>query len=223
MADQCRKPARRTMSTLPPGRNGRTIRLLCQGRGSLADCRHDSVSPWPSSSFLRTVFEHARSARALHHRGRQAGHLGDSGFPSTDRICRPSRCARHAWQFHHELSKSSRRMRWCRSNISIGPMRLLRSPDPSTEKMNSWFRGNPPFEKAKSATSQSKSTTSSRCPTRPIRSTGPNSSAIARKRNGNAAIPRNCDCRNDGTAGRSVIRLNPIGLYVRDFDWTAQL
>jgi hypothetical protein len=39
-----------------------------------------------------------------------------------------------------------------RSNISTGPMRCSGPPIPATEKVNAWFRGNSPFEKAKNAT-----------------------------------------------------------------------
>jgi hypothetical protein len=72
---------------------------------------------------------------------------------------------------------------------------LLRTRDPSTQKINSWFRGNSPFEKAKDLRpSPSRSTTSSRSRTRPTRSTGPNTSGTARARKSRradfAASPR---------------------------------
>ncbi|MGF9566851.1 conjugal transfer protein TrbF [Neorhizobium sp. BT27B] len=101
---------------------------------------------------------------------------------------------------------------------------LLRSSDPATEKVNAWFRGNSPFEKARSAT-------------------------IAIEVNNIIALSNQTyqidwteferDRRGKETASRrfrgvatvtltapqdeATIRLNPIGLYISDFDWTAQL
>jgi type IV secretory pathway TrbF-like protein len=40
---------------------------------------------------------------------------------------------------------------------------------------------------------------------------------------GRTPLSRCRDGYADPAAGRGVIRLNPIGLYLRDFDWTAQL
>jgi type IV secretion system protein TrbF len=101
---------------------------------------------------------------------------------------------------------------------------LLRTSDPATEKVNAWFRSNSPFEKAKIAT-------------------------VAIEVNNIVALSNQSyqidwteferDRRGKETATRrfrgivtvtltppqdeGVIRLNPIGLYLRDFDWTAQL
>ena len=101
---------------------------------------------------------------------------------------------------------------------------LLRTSDPATEKINNWFRGNSPFEKAKNAT-------------------------VAIEVNNVVALSNQCyqidwteferDRKGKETATRryrgiatvtltppqdeEIIRLNPIGLYLRDFDWTAQL
>jgi type IV secretory pathway TrbF-like protein len=101
---------------------------------------------------------------------------------------------------------------------------LLRSPDPSTEKINSWFRGNPPFEKAKSATVaiEVNNIVALSNQTYQIDWT-----EYERDRRGRETGTR----RYRGIAtvamtppqDEATIRLNPIGLYVRDFDWTAQL
>jgi type IV secretion system protein VirB5 len=101
---------------------------------------------------------------------------------------------------------------------------LLRTSDPSTQKINDWFRSNSPFEKAKSSTI----------------AIGVNNivalsnqtyqidwTEYERDRKGKEIGTR----RFRGIAtvtltapqDEAVIRLNPIGLYVRDFDWTAQL
>ncbi len=101
---------------------------------------------------------------------------------------------------------------------------VLRTSDPSTQKINAWFRGSSPFEKARTAT---------------ISVEVNNIVAISnqtyqvdwteyeRDRKGKEIATR----RFRGIATVTLttpqdevtIRLNPIGLYVRDFDWTAQL
>lgn len=101
---------------------------------------------------------------------------------------------------------------------------LLRMPDPATEKINSWFRGNSPFEKAKAATV---SVEVNNVVALSNHSYQVDWTEYERDRKGKETGTR----RYRGIATVSLttpqdeatIRLNPIGLYVRDFDWTAQL
>lgn len=101
---------------------------------------------------------------------------------------------------------------------------LLRSSDPATEKVNAWFRSSSPFDKAK--------TTTVAIEVNNIVALSPQSFQIdwtefERDRKGKETAVR----RFRGIAtvtltapqDEGVIRLNPIGLYLRDFDWTAQL
>lgn len=101
---------------------------------------------------------------------------------------------------------------------------LLRSSDPSTEKINASFRGNSPFEKAKNSTVavEVNNIVALSNQTYQIDWT-----EYERDRKGKETATR----RFRGIAtvtltapqDEAIIRLNPIGLYVRDFDWTAQL
>ncbi|CAN7704131.1 conjugal transfer protein TrbF (plasmid) [Aminobacter sp. NyZ550] len=101
---------------------------------------------------------------------------------------------------------------------------LLRTSDPATEKINAWFRGNSPFDKARNATVAIE-----------VNNVVPLSNQsyqidwteYERDRKGKETAVR----RFRGVAtvtltppqDEGVIRLNPIGLYMRDFEWTAQL
>ncbi len=101
---------------------------------------------------------------------------------------------------------------------------LLRTSDPATEKINAWFRGNSPFDKARNATVAIE-----------VNNVVPLSNQsyqidwteYERDRKGKETALR----RFRGVAtvtltppqDEGVIRLNPIGLYLRDFEWTAQL
>lgn len=101
---------------------------------------------------------------------------------------------------------------------------LLRTTDPATEKVNGWFRSASPFEKAKTATVSIE-----------VNNVVPLSSQsfqidwteFERDRKGKEIATR----RFRGVVtvvlippqDEAVIRLNPIGLYLRDFDWTAQI
>ncbi|MGE8106904.1 conjugal transfer protein TrbF [Allorhizobium sp. NPDC080224] len=101
---------------------------------------------------------------------------------------------------------------------------LLRASDPSTEKINAWFRSNSPFEAAKRVTV---SVEVSNIVSLSERSWQIDWTEFERDRRGRETGSR----RYRGIAtvtltepqDEAVIRLNPIGLYVRDFDWTAQL
>jgi type IV secretory pathway TrbF-like protein len=101
---------------------------------------------------------------------------------------------------------------------------MLRTSDPATEKVNNWFRSSSPFEKAKTATVSVE-----------VNNVVPLSSQsfqidwteYERDRKGKEVATR----RFRGVASvvlippqdETVIRLNPIGLYLKDFDWTAQI
>lgn len=101
---------------------------------------------------------------------------------------------------------------------------LLRTSDPATEKINAWFRGNSPFDKARNATVAIE-----------VNNVVPLSNQsyqidwteYERDRKGKETAVR----RFRGVAtvtltppqDEGVIRLNPIGMYLRDFEWTAQL
>ena len=101
---------------------------------------------------------------------------------------------------------------------------LLRTSDPATEKINSWFRSNSPFEKAKTATVaiEVNSVVALSNQSYQIDWT-----EFERDRKGKETATR----RFRGIAtvtltppqDEEIIRLNPIGLYLRDFDWTVQL
>ncbi|MBW9118376.1 conjugal transfer protein TrbF [Rhizobium cauense] len=101
---------------------------------------------------------------------------------------------------------------------------LLRTSDPSTEKINSWFRGNSPFEKAKTSTVAIEATNIVALSKQTYQIDW---TEYERDRKGRETATR----RFRGIATVTVtvpqdeatIRLNPIGLYIRDFDWTAQL
>ncbi|MBZ9994099.1 conjugal transfer protein TrbF [Mesorhizobium sp. BH1-1-4] len=101
---------------------------------------------------------------------------------------------------------------------------LLRTSDPATEKINSWFRGNSPFEKARSATVAIEV---NNVVALSNQSYQVDWTEFERDRKGKETATR----RFRGIAtvtltppqDEEIIRLNPIGLYLRDFDWTAQL
>jgi type IV secretion system protein VirB5 len=101
---------------------------------------------------------------------------------------------------------------------------LLRTADPSTEKVNSWFRGNSPFEKAKTSTVAIEVNNIVALSTQTYQVDW---TEFERDRKGKETVTR----RFRGIAtvtltapqDEAIIRLNPIGLYVTDFEWTAQL
>ena len=101
---------------------------------------------------------------------------------------------------------------------------LLRMSDPATEKINARFRSNSPFEKATTATVAVEVNNIVALSTQSYQVDW---TEFERDRRGKETAVR----RFRGVAtvtltppqDEGVIRLNPIGLYLRDFDWTAQL
>ncbi len=101
---------------------------------------------------------------------------------------------------------------------------LLRTSDPATEKVNAWFRSNSPFEKAKNSTVAIEVNNIVALSNQSYQLDW---TEFERDRRGKETAVR----RFRGIAtvtltppqDEGVIRLNPIGLYLRDFDWTAQL
>ena len=101
---------------------------------------------------------------------------------------------------------------------------MLRQTDASTQKVNAYFRDNSPFERAKTETVSVE-----------VSNIVPLSSKtfqidwteIERDRTGKELASKRW--RGVATVAlsppqdESIIRLNPIGLYLKDFDWTAQI
>lgn len=101
---------------------------------------------------------------------------------------------------------------------------LLRSSDPSTEKVNAWFRGNSPFEKAKSATIAIEVNNIVALSNRTYQIDWTEYERDRRgKETGTRRFRGIATVAMTAPQDEATIRLNPIGLYVRDFDWTAQL
>jgi type IV secretory pathway TrbF-like protein len=100
----------------------------------------------------------------------------------------------------------------------------LRTSDPATDKVTAWFRSNSPFDRAKTATVAIEV---NNIVALSAQSFQIDWTEFERDRRGKETGLR----RFRGIAtvtltapqDESVIRLNPIGLYLRDFDWTAQL
>jgi type IV secretion system protein VirB5 len=101
---------------------------------------------------------------------------------------------------------------------------MLRTTDPATEKVNGWFRSASPFEKAKTATVSVEVNNVVPLSTQSFQIDW---TEYERDRKGKEVATR----RFRGVAtvvlippqDEAVIRLNPIGLYLKDFDWTAQI
>lgn len=101
---------------------------------------------------------------------------------------------------------------------------LLRTSDPSTQKINAWFRGNSPFEKAKTSTVAIEvnnivalSNQTYQIDWTEYERDRKGKEIGARRFRGIATVALTAP------QDEAIIRLNPIGLYVQDFDWTAQL
>ena len=101
---------------------------------------------------------------------------------------------------------------------------MLRRQDPSTEKVNAWFRNSSPFDQAREKTV---SVEINNVVALSNQSYQIDWTEIERDRQGRELRTR----RWRGVAtvtlsppqDEAIIRLNPIGLYLADFDWTAQL
>ena len=101
---------------------------------------------------------------------------------------------------------------------------LLRTSDPATEKINNWFRGSSPFEQAKTKTVAIEVNNVVALSNQSYQIDW---TEFERDRKGKETATR----RFRGIAtvtitppqDEEIIRLNPIGVYLQDFDWTAQL
>lgn len=100
----------------------------------------------------------------------------------------------------------------------------LRDADPATEKVNAWFRNNSPFDRSHTMTVAIETTNIVPLSSQSYQIDW---TEYQRDRQGKELGVR----RFRGIANvvltppqdEAIIRLNPIGLYLRDFDWTAQL
>ena len=101
---------------------------------------------------------------------------------------------------------------------------LLRASDPSTQKINSWFRANSPFEQAKTSTV---SVEVNNIVALSNQSYQIDWTEHERDRKGRQIATRRfrgiATVTLSAPQDEATIRLNPIGLYLQDFDWTAQL
>lgn len=101
---------------------------------------------------------------------------------------------------------------------------LLRLNDPATSKINAWFRNESPFERSRTLTVSVEVNNVIPLAEKTYQIDW---SEIERDRTGKELRTRRY--RGIATVSLSppqdeaVIRLNPIGLYVVDFEWTAQL
>lgn len=101
---------------------------------------------------------------------------------------------------------------------------MLRTTDPAAAKVNDWYRSNSPFDKAKSATVSVEVNNVVPLSTQSFQVDW---TEYERDRKGKEIATR----RFRGVASvalippqdEAVIQLNPIGLYLVDFDWTAQI
>lgn len=101
---------------------------------------------------------------------------------------------------------------------------LLRTSDPATEKVNAWYRSNSPFDKARTATVAIEVTNIV-----PLSNQSYQIDWTEYERDRKGKETGTHRFRGIATVtliapqDEGVIRLNPIGLYLKDFDWTAQL
>ena len=101
---------------------------------------------------------------------------------------------------------------------------LLRNADPATGKINGWFRDNSPFERARRSTV---SVEVNNVVALSNQSYQVDWTEFERDRSGKETGVRRFRAVATVTLtvpqDENVIRLNPIGLYLKDLDWTAQL
>jgi type IV secretion system protein VirB5 len=101
---------------------------------------------------------------------------------------------------------------------------LLRASDPATEKINAWFRGRSPFDAARISTVsiEVNNIIGLSHQTYQVDWT-----EFERDRRGKQTSTRRfraiVTVTLNAPQDEATIRLNPIGLYVQDFEWTAQL
>lgn len=101
---------------------------------------------------------------------------------------------------------------------------MLRTSDPATEKINNWFRGSSPFDRARTMTVSVEVTNIVPLSNQTYQVDW---TEFERDRQGRELATR----RFRGIAtvtltppqDEAVIRFNPLGLYLTDFEWTAQL
>ncbi len=142
---------------------------------------------------------------------------------AADRICRSTGGASHTWQLRIELPIRDARC-GLQNNISTGPTGYCSAPDPATEKVNAWFRSNSPFEKAKNSTVAIEVNNIVALSNQSYQIDWTEFERDRRgKENGRPALPRDCHGNADTAAGRGRHPPEPHRLYLRDFDWTAQL
>jgi type IV secretion system protein VirB5 len=101
---------------------------------------------------------------------------------------------------------------------------LLRTADPSTEKVNAWFRGNSPFERAKAATVAVEVNNIVALSNQSYQIDWTEFERDRRgKETGSRRFRAIATVTITAPQDEATIRLNPIGLYLKDLDWTAQL
>lgn len=100
----------------------------------------------------------------------------------------------------------------------------LRASDPATQKINAWFRGNSPFERAKSSTVAIEATNIVALSNQTYQIDWTEYERDRKGREmGTHRFRGIATVTLTAPQDEATIRLNPIGLYVQDFDWTAQL
>lgn len=100
----------------------------------------------------------------------------------------------------------------------------LRASDPATQKINAWFRGNSPFERAKSSTVAIEATNIVALSNQTYQIDWTEYERDRKgKETGTHRFRGIATVTLTAPQDEATIRLNPIGLYVQDFDWTAQL
>ncbi|HBF28536.1 conjugal transfer protein TrbF [Rhizobium sp.] len=101
---------------------------------------------------------------------------------------------------------------------------MLRQADPATEKVNAFYRNNSPFERARTMTV---SVEVSNIVALSSQTYQVDWTEVERDRTGKELTTRRwrgvATVTLSAPQDEAIIRLNPIGLYLKDFDWTAQL